>query len=577
MTELKRLLLNINETARLRPLAGHASVICLCLALVCFAGCHKKSGSVHPDRKSETAAQTQTVTVTEDNTFDFNTLNLNGCYCGTVAGKYCFVEIDRQDNDTIEGHCYPVGQTAWAEAVPFCIYRNGNDYFYRDGEQEREIRFEVAIDSTSLTGEFRYKWSLFSNDLSLERYHAPEVHTYPEARLVKPQFEVAKRTEVEYAKAPGYWSSYPIRDSRYMKMIRETMTKKIATKELPLTMDLYCPQHDTLKKHPLIVFIHGGAFYFGDKGSEAMSGWCRHFASLGYVTASLNYRMGFHLSGKSIHQCEYNAIQDAHAAFRYLAAHANEYGIDTSALFVAGTSAGAIMALNVAYLSSATEIPFVRQTNMTSKNGKLDGSGNALPNKFRIRGVANMWGAVFDTDVLENRNIPVISFHGTADDIVPYEEGFPMANLKLNISEAFLEKMYGSAAIHKKLDERRVYNEFYPIEGGHHAPYQTRDGSLNQYYYFIQDKMQRFFYHILDKTGPVVRVKGEPGTYKVNDERVACIDWKVTGGYILSQKGTSVEVVWRKDAPVHTLSAVGMLDSGIPFNTSIDVKEEQEQ
>lgn len=577
MTEQRQLLLYINKTAKSRSLAGHAAVISLCLVLVCFAGCRKKNGNVHPDPKTETTTQTQAVTVTEDNPLDFSTLNLDGCYSGTVAGKYCFVEIDRLNNDSIEGRCYPVGQTAWAEAVPFCIYRNGNGYFYSSPDENREIRFEVAIDSTSLNGEFRFKRSLFSNDLSLARYYAPEVHTYPKSRLLKPQFEVAKRTDVEYAKARGYWSSYPIRDSRYMKMISETMTKKTVAKEIPLTMDIYCPEHDTLKKHPLIMFIHGGAFYFGDKGSEAMSGWCRHFASRGYVTASLNYRMGFHLSGKSIHQCEYNAIQDAHAAFRYLTAHADAYGIDTSALFVAGTSAGAIMALNVAYLSAATEIPFVRQTNMTSKNGKLDASGNSLKNKFRIRGVANMWGAVFDTDMLENRKIPVISFHGTADDIVPYEEGFPMSKLKPNPSELLLEKMYGSASIHKKLDELRVYNEFYPIEGGHHAPYQTRDGSLNQYYYFIQDKMQRFFYRILEETGPIVRVKGKTGTYKVNDARVVSIDWQATGGYILHQEGNSVEVVWRKDAPVHKLSAVGMLDSGIPFDTAIDVKEQPEQ
>ncbi len=566
-----------NNAVWRRRLARKTAIFCICVALVCFAGCRKKNGKVHLDKKTETATQTRNVTVTENNLPDFSTLNLEGCYCGNVAGKYCFVEIDRQNNDSIEGRCYPVGQTAWTDASPFCIYRNGNHCFYRDRGQEREIRFEVTVDSTALNGEFRFKRALFSNDISLKRYHAPEVHTYPVSRLMKPQFEVTERTDVEYAKARGYWSSYPICDSRYMKMICETVTKKIVPKELSLTMDLYCPENDTLKKHPLIMFIHGGAFYFGDKGSEAMSGWCRHFASLGYVTASLNYRMGFRLSGKSIRQCEYNAIQDAHAAFRFLTAHAAEYGIDTSALFVAGTSAGAIIALNVAYLSAATEIPFVRQTNMTDRNGKLDGSGNSLKNKFRICGVANMWGAVFDTDVLENRNIPVISFHGTADDIVPYEEGLPMSNLKLNPGEALLEKMYGSASIHKKLDELRVYNEFYPINGGLHAPYQTRDGSLNQYYYFIQDKMRCFFYRILDETAPIVRVKGEPGGYEVNDERVAIIDWEATGGFILNQEGPRVEVVWRKDTPVHTLSAVGMLDSGIPFNTSIDIKEETEQ
>ncbi len=42
------------------------------------------------------------------------------------------------------------------------------------------------------------------------------------------------------------------------------MVKKGLTTH-PLYMDLYFPKGDTLKKRPLLVYVHGGAFLFGDK------------------------------------------------------------------------------------------------------------------------------------------------------------------------------------------------------------------------------------------------------------------------------------------------------------------------
>lgn len=35
-------------------------------------------------------------------------------------------------------------------------------------------------------------------------------------------------------------------------------------------MDVYLPDDDTIKNRPLLMLIHGGAFFIGDKASLAM-------------------------------------------------------------------------------------------------------------------------------------------------------------------------------------------------------------------------------------------------------------------------------------------------------------------
>lgn len=58
------------------------------------------------------------------------------------------------------------------------------------------------------------------------------------------------------------------------------------------------------------------------------------------MTASIDYRIGFLPTMASIGRAGYRAVQDAHAATRCLVAHQEEYGIDTSMIFVGGASAG---------------------------------------------------------------------------------------------------------------------------------------------------------------------------------------------------------------------------------------------
>ncbi|HEX8755176.1 MAG TPA: alpha/beta hydrolase [Steroidobacteraceae bacterium] len=108
----------------------------------------------------------------------------------------------------------------------------------------------------------------------------------------------------------------------------------------PLHLDLYVPAGPRTP-HPLIVYIHGGGWAFGQpRQSGAFANWpgvLALIASRGFVVASVQYRF----SGEAPFPA---AIQDVKAAVRWLRAHAGEYGIDPRRVGVWGGSAGGHLA-----------------------------------------------------------------------------------------------------------------------------------------------------------------------------------------------------------------------------------------
>lgn len=105
-------------------------------------------------------------------------------------------------------------------------------------------------------------------------------------------------------------------------------------------LDLYLPQG--AGPFPVIVYIHGGAFRFGDKKEifGRFSDDIKMLNGMGIGLASINYRM----SGEAIFPA---AVSDAKAAVRYLRSHAASLALRADAIGVWGKSAGANIALMV--------------------------------------------------------------------------------------------------------------------------------------------------------------------------------------------------------------------------------------
>jgi acetyl esterase/lipase len=97
-------------------------------------------------------------------------------------------------------------------------------------------------------------------------------------------------------------------------------------------LDVYVPDVPTAPR-PLLVWIHGGGWFSGDKALPPGMGTLLR----GYTLASINYR----LSSEAIFPAQ---IYDCKAAIRFLRAHAREFDIDPMRIGVWGESAGGQLA-----------------------------------------------------------------------------------------------------------------------------------------------------------------------------------------------------------------------------------------
>lgn len=191
------------------------------------------------------------------------------------------------------------------------------------------------------------------------------------------------------------------------------------TKQL---LDLYTGTGDVLTNRPLVVFVPGGGF----KGVNAPGGFsdilCGGLAKSGYAVAYIKYyRTNSSIPTDSVHfETMLKALQDVKAAVRFLRKNGKAYGIDTSQIFVTGSSAGSITALHLAYLDSS-EVP-KNYVNWSNIGGTFDGPDRGTPGvSSRISAVISNWGAIGDTAWMKNSKIPVYNVHGTIDSTVFYD------------------------------------------------------------------------------------------------------------------------------------------------------------
>ncbi len=108
-------------------------------------------------------------------------------------------------------------------------------------------------------------------------------------------------------------------------------------------LDLAMKKQEGEKPRPGIVVIHGGGWIEGDKSSFSqregdVPGNIVHFATLGFVAVTINYRLSNEASFPA-------ALEDCKTAVRWLRAHAKEYNLDKDHIGAWGNSAGGHLAL----------------------------------------------------------------------------------------------------------------------------------------------------------------------------------------------------------------------------------------
>ncbi len=245
-----------------------------------------------------------------------------------------------------------------------------------------------------------------------------------------------------------------------------------------LVMDVYQPTGDVLLRRPLIIFAHQGGFVTGTRNEAYMVAICTRFARLGYVTASIDYRLidpvtvFTNFDTVAIAKGALRGGQDMKAAIRYFrndAATTNTYRIQSQYIAVGGASAGAFMALQTGYLDKLSEIPAYVDA---AALGGVEGTGGNPGYSSRPLAVINLSGATENASLIEANDPPLCSLHGTNDAVVPYGRGRVGSNLPPKY-------VWGSAVLHPRTTQLGIRNVFKTFQSAGHIPqYGTSTSAL---------------------------------------------------------------------------------------------------
>jgi pimeloyl-ACP methyl ester carboxylesterase len=479
-----------------------------------------------------------------------------GTYDGKIGNDAIILVVDDTGPEMVKGYFVLNRGKAVEDSHPFSVIKTGKKLIFQSDlylGKMKGAEMDTADFSGVLTLMNKKRLSLFRRPkASLNFAGRPEIVVHPTDRYQKEIFSnIQVVSDRLYGKAKGYWTHVPYSNDPYIITLKKGMVRSFDDPELlDLKLDIYYPKTDLFKNRPCVMLIHGGAFYIGSKESAAERELATTFAKRGYVVASIDYRLGFKLLPADIELSAYRAIQDAHAALRFLAHNAQGLGIDPNQIYVGGTSAGAMASLNVAFMDNDERPERIKQAYREGKLGRIEESGNMYPEKFTIKAVANLWGGLSDLTIIDkNEKIAVLSIHGTADEIVPYENDYPFKNAGF-INRLVVDKMYGSKMIDDRLKLLGLRERLVTLEGLGHEPELDNYKTLNRWMDTIKGYCTQFFY---EETAPEIKLPVnqltitptddiKPFYYEVNNGSLVAIT--VTGGVKTKADPKDPSVIW---------------------------------
>jgi hypothetical protein len=171
----------------------------------------------------------------------------------------------------------------------------------------------------------------------------------------------------------------------------------------------------------------------------------------------------------------------------------------------------------------------------------------------------------------------VLSIHGTADGIVPYNYDHPFQN-SLYMNRLLMDKMYGSKPIHERLQILGNRNRLISLNGLGHEPELDNYKTLNQYMDTITYQVTKFFY---EETAPTVvlppkqLVVSEDSDlksiyYEVNNGRPMQVT--AEGGLKVNADETDSTIIWFKNSSIRQLNILTTNKFGAWNQKTFEVK-----
>jgi acetyl esterase/lipase len=258
--------------------------------------------------------------------------------------------------------------------------------------------------------------------------------------------------------APGYaqlspsasWAAHAANEYRVVPDVTYLTASNYESK-----LDIYA-RRDVTTPQPTLVYFHGGFWAAGTKEGSLMS--LIPWMEMGWNVVNVEYRLARVAPAPA-------AVEDCLCALRFLAAQAKTYNIDVNRMVTMGESAGGHLALTSAMIpesagldrqcASTTPVPAVAAAinwfGVTDVNDVIDGPNRAnaamtwlgsLPNRIEVA------TRVSPLTYVRKGLPPILSIHGDADRVVPYQHG---------------------VRLHEALNKIGVVNQLITIPGGGHG------------------------------------------------------------------------------------------------------------
>lgn len=249
----------------------------------------------------------------------------------------------------------------------------------------------------------------------------------------------------------------------------------------PLMLDVYvsAPQASQTSalsllgkeiRRPVVIFSFGGSWEHGTRkdGRRFLEDFARH----GFVAVGIDYRLGikqFKERGGAItaetfvsayEKAVLTGVEDLYDATAYIMREADRWQADTSRIVVCGSSAGAINTATAEFLI-CNDHPLAQQHLPAGFNYKAT-----------ITLAGGIWVAGYEMPTWKHRPCPFLFYHGTSDQLVPYDK---------NVAPGAVFAAFGPATLLPQLKEMKVPYLMHTYAGADHIIAGTNDNEAARY------------------------------------------------------------------------------------------------
>jgi poly(3-hydroxybutyrate) depolymerase len=224
---------------------------------------------------------------------------------------------------------------------------------------------------------------------------------------------------------------------------------------------VYRPNGDINTCRPVVIWAHGGGFSGGSYTEQKTTEMMAQLARKGYVAITMRYRLWPGTPANSLEYSEamIRGLQDMIAAVRYVKGNAAILGIDSSQVFIGGSSAGAIIANHVAFMDASEANPTALANQGGNYNVSTISTYTNIP--FTVAGCVTQADSLWNLTWLTGETTPWGAVHNSSDPTVPYNSGGGSAQIFTQLQsqniKSYLKTTF-SAGLHTPFPAPNTYS-----------------------------------------------------------------------------------------------------------------------